>query len=152
MKYRHPLREILNKTRSHWDRDQASPAARWAFDKALLCQTAELGAEIYIGEEDELVVYLTCKSRACPSCGYRANVQWLRERWAALPDAIYKGITFTMPDVLWPVFRDNPHLSQALSRTLSAHGSQLWAVRTAAPESNFGGHLRSLGTEAETAS
>jgi hypothetical protein len=114
MKYRHPLRQILSKTRSHWDRDQAFPAARWAFGKALQCQTAELGAEIYVGEEDELVVYHTCKSRACPSCGYRANVQWLRERWAALPDAIYKGITFTMPDVLWPFFRDNPHLSQAL--------------------------------------
>jgi putative transposase/transposase-like zinc-binding protein len=114
MKYRHPLRQILSKTRSHWDRDQAFLAARWALGKALQCQTAELGAEIYVGEEDELVVYHTCKSRACPSCGYRANVQWLRERWTALPDAIYKGITFTMPDVLWPFFRDNPHLSQAL--------------------------------------
>ena len=56
----------------------------------------------------------TCKSRACPSCGYRANVQWLRERWAALPDALYKGITFTMPDLLWPLFRDNPPLAKAL--------------------------------------
>lgn len=115
MKYRHPLKQILSKTRSHWDRDQTPPAARCAFDKALQCQTAALGAEIYAGENGELIVYHTCKSRACPSCGYRANVQWLRERWAALPDTIYKGITFTMPDVLWPIFRDNPHLSRALS-------------------------------------
>ena len=41
-------------------------------------------------------------------------VQWLRERWAALPDVLYKGITFTMPDVLWPLFRDNPLLAKAL--------------------------------------
>ena len=41
-------------------------------------------------------------------------VQWLRERWAALPDVLYKGITFTMPDVLWPLFRDNPLLANAL--------------------------------------
>ncbi len=42
-------------------------------------------------------------------------MQWQRERWAALPDVPYKGITFTMPDVLWPLFRDNPHLTAALS-------------------------------------
>jgi len=41
-------------------------------------------------------------------------MQWLRERWAALADGSYKGITFTMPDVLWPIFRDNPHLARAL--------------------------------------
>ena len=37
------------------------------------------------------------------------------EWWAALPDVPYKGITFTMPDVLWPLFHDNPHLTEALS-------------------------------------
>lgn len=42
-------------------------------------------------------------------------MQWQRERWAALPDVPYKGITFTMPDVLWQLFRDNPHLTTALS-------------------------------------
>ena len=90
------------------------PAVRGVFDKALLCRTAELGAEVYSSENQELILYHTCKSRACPSCGYRANVQWLRERWAALPDALYKGITFTMPDLLWPFFRDNPSLARAL--------------------------------------
>ena len=47
--------------------------------------------------------------------GHRATLQWQRERWAALPDVPYKGITFTMPDVLWPLFRDNPYLTAALS-------------------------------------
>jgi hypothetical protein len=91
------------------------PAARGVFSKALQCRTAELGAEVYSSENQELILYHTCKSRACPSCGYRANVQWLRERWAALPDARYKGITFTMPDLLWPFFGDNPPLTRALS-------------------------------------
>jgi hypothetical protein len=27
---------------------------------------------------------------------------------------LQKGITFTIPDVFWPVFRDNPHLPRAL--------------------------------------
>jgi len=74
-----------------------------------------LGAEVYASSNEERIFYHTCKSRACPSCGYRATVQWLRERWAALPDALYKGITFTMPDLLWPFFRNNPPLAKALS-------------------------------------
>ena len=91
------------------------PAVRRAFCKALQCRTAELGAEVYSSENQDLILYHTCKSRACPSCGYRANVQWLRERWAALPDALYKGITFTMPNQLGPLFRGNPPLAKALS-------------------------------------
>jgi hypothetical protein len=35
--------------------------------------------------------------------------------WAALPDVPYKGITFTVPDVLWAVFRDNTSLTRALA-------------------------------------
>jgi hypothetical protein len=114
MKYHDPLKTILSQGRLYWDRDEMRPAARRVFDKARLCRTAELGAEVYFSENQELILYHTCKSCACPSCGYRANVQWLRERWAALPDALYKGITFTMPDLLWPFFRDNPSLARAL--------------------------------------
>jgi hypothetical protein len=115
MKYRHPLKRILSQTRSHWDRNSTRSTVRRAFGKALQCQTDELGAEVYAGQDQELILYHTCKSRACPSCGYRGNVQWLRERWAALPDGSYKGITFTMPNVLWPIFRGNPHFAKTLS-------------------------------------
>ena len=115
MKYHHPLKKILSRARPSWDRDEMRSAARGVFSKALQCRTAELGAEVYSSENQELILYHTCKSRACPSCGYRASVQWLRERWAALPNTLYKGITFSMPDVLWPLFRDNPPLAKALS-------------------------------------
>src|SRR5450755_2281615 len=115
MKDQHPLKEISSQARSYWDRDEMRAAVRQAFSKALQCRTAELGAEVYSSENQELILYHTCKSRACPSCGYRANVQWLRERWVALPCVNYKGITFTMPDLLWPLFRDNPVLAKALS-------------------------------------
>jgi hypothetical protein len=47
-------------------------------------------------------------------CGNRASIQWRRERWAALPTQTYHGITFTMPGVLWPPFRDNTALTKAL--------------------------------------
>src|SRR6202158_3810768 len=115
MKYRGPLKLILSRTIPHWKREDNRFAVAWAYGRALQCRTAALGAEVYSSENQELVLYHTCKSRACPSCGYRATVQWLRERWAALPDALYKGITFTMPDLLWSFFRDNPPLARALS-------------------------------------
>jgi Transposase zinc-binding domain/Putative transposase len=82
---------------------------------------SELGAEVYSSENQELIVYHTCKSPACPSCGHRGNRQWLRERWAALPNTNFKGVTFTMPDLLWPFFRDN----QALARVLPALAAEV---------------------------
>jgi hypothetical protein len=114
MKYEDPLNQILSKTRPHWDRDETRTAVRQAFRKALQCGTAELGAEVYASQNQELILYHTCKSRACSSCGHRANVQWLRQRWAALPNVSYKGIVFTMPDSLWHFFRDNPPLAKSL--------------------------------------
>jgi hypothetical protein len=109
-----PLKQILSRTRPYWDRDETRPAVRWAFGKALQCRTPELGAEVYRSEKEERIFCHTCKSRPCSSCGYRATVQWQRGWWAALPDALYKGITFTMPRELWPLFRDNPLLAKAL--------------------------------------
>ena len=114
MKYHHPLKKILSRTRPYWDRNETRPAVRWAFRKALQCRTPELGAEVYGSENQELILYHTCKSRACPSCGYRATAQWQRAWWTALPEALYKGITFTMPRELWPLFHDNPLLAKAL--------------------------------------
>ncbi|MGA2003654.1 MAG: transposase zinc-binding domain-containing protein [Terriglobales bacterium] len=115
MKYEHPLKKILSQARPYWDRQEMRVGVRTVFSKALQCRTPELGAEVYASENQELILYHTCKSRACPSCGYRATAQWLRERWAALPAASYKGITFTMPNQLWPLVRNNPPLADALS-------------------------------------
>src|SRR5712691_239480 len=115
MKYDDPLKQILSQTRPYWDRDETRTAVRWAFGKSLQCRTAELGGEVYESENQQHTFYHPCKSRPCSSCGYRATVQWQRERWAALPDIPYKGITFTMPDVLWSVFRHNRPLTKALS-------------------------------------
>ncbi len=114
MKYHDPLKQILSRTRPHWDRDETRPAVRWAFSKASQCRTPALGAEVYASEKQQRIVYHTCKSRPCSSCGYRATAQWQRGWWTALPEALYKGITFTMPKELWPLFRENPLLAKAL--------------------------------------
>ena len=46
--------------------------------------------------------------------------------WASLPDVKFAGVVFTMPDVLWPVFLSNRHLSDDLP-ALGAAVIQEWA-------------------------
>jgi putative transposase/transposase-like zinc-binding protein len=158
VKYRHPLKQILRQTRTHWDNDRSRPEVRHAFRKALDCRTAALGAEVYASALSQLTVYHTCKSRACPSCGHRATKQWQRERWAALPDVPYKGITFTMPKELWQLFHANRSLAIALPAlaastiqtwTSSKHGIQVGII--AIPHSfsgrlEFNSHVHSMVT------
>lgn len=120
MRYKEPLKKILSQKRTHWDHDITPRSVRSAFAAVLKCRTQELGAEVFRSQNQELILYHTCKSRGCPSCGHRASVQWFRERWAALPNIIYKGITLTMPNTLWPFFRDNPRLAKALPALAAA--------------------------------
>lgn len=126
MKYRDPLNKILLRTQLHWDSEKSRRSVRNAFRKSLLCRTPALGAEIYASENEEKVIYHTCKSPACASCGHRATAQWLNERLAVLPDVPYKGISFTMPSVLWSVFRENLQLTRVLPK-LAAVTIQTWA-------------------------
>lgn len=114
MTSRRPLRSLLESSRDIWDTASFRPDAREAFARAVDCGTGRLGAEVFSSGQEELVVPHTCKSRACPSCGHRATLQWQRERWCALPDAPYLHVCLTMPDVLWPIFRRNRHLLRDL--------------------------------------
>ena len=123
-----PLKRILEFGRHHWDRSETRPAVRQAFGKVLDCRTAALGAEVFASANEERVVYHTCKSRACPSCGYRATTLWQRDQWLELPDIPYAHVSLTMPDVLWPIFRRNRHLLHDLP-VLGAQVLQQWARR-----------------------
>jgi hypothetical protein len=109
-----PLKRILERTQWYWDHNGVPPHVRESFRKVLQCRTPALGAEVFASENSELIVYHTCKSRACASCGYWATKRWIPERVAALPPVPYKGITFSMPDVLWRVFSQNRVLADAL--------------------------------------
>lgn len=114
MKYRYALKQILVQTRSRWDHDGVRPEVRQAFNRTLQCGTPELGAEIYASADEERIVFHTCKSPTCSSCGHRATMQWQRARWSALPDVPYKGITFTMPKELWTLLDNNRTFANAL--------------------------------------
>jgi Putative transposase/Transposase zinc-binding domain len=65
---------------------------------------------VYASDTEEKRCYHRCKSRFCPSCGYRATLDWLEEQEATLPDIPYAGIVFTMPRELWSIFKRNRHL------------------------------------------
>ena len=124
-----PLKHILALGRPDWDRPEIRPDVREAFRKVLDCGTAALGAEVFASAQATRVVYHTCKSRACPSCGYRATTLWQREQWRELPDIPYNHVTLTMPDVLWPIFQHNRQLLHDLP-VLGAKVIEQWARRT----------------------
>ncbi len=120
------LKQILEATRDVWDRPGTRLAVRKNLAAVLDCGTAALGWELHASTTEEKRCYHRCKSRFCPSCGYRATLQWLDEQEASLPDIPYAGIVFTMPRELWAIFRKNRHLLHDLS-DLGAGVIQQWA-------------------------
>ena len=142
------LKQILEATRDLWDRSETRPAVRENFARMLDCRTPVLGAEVYASEDEEKLVPHTCKSRACPSCGYRATLLCQREQSVALPDIPYAGIVLTMPNVLWSIFRENRHLLHDLP-ALGADVIQQWVkarygvrVLIMVVQHTFGGDLK----------
>jgi hypothetical protein len=120
-----PLKRILEATRSNWNRPETRLAVRQNFEKVINCRNPALGAEVYASGTEERLVYHTCKSRTCPSCGNRATQLWQREQWAGLPEVPYAGVVLTMPNVLWPIFQQNRHLLHDLP-ALGAEVIQQW--------------------------
>ena len=122
---RNLLKQILEASRAIWDRPETRPAVRKNFADVLDCGTPALGWEVYASDNEEKRCYHRCKSRFCPSCGYRATLLWLDYQEAALPDIPYTGIVFTMPRELWNIFKRNRHLLHDLP-ALSADVIQQW--------------------------
>jgi hypothetical protein len=119
------LKQILADTRASWDHDGTRSAVRENLLKTMDCGTLALGAEVYASETERLLVYHTCKSRACPSCGYRTTGWWQEELKVVLPDISYVGINFTMPSVFRSIFQQNRHLLNDLP-AIGASALQRW--------------------------
>jgi hypothetical protein len=147
MESKAPFRDILALNREKWQTTTERKTVRDNFNKVLACRTPALGAEVYASANEKKIVYHTCKSKCCPSCGNRATLLWQREQWAMLPDVPFVGIVLTMPDVLWPLFRGAPRLQHDLP-ALGALVIKNWAwtkyrVRLCIMviQHTFGGHL-----------
>src|SRR6266850_7334192 len=120
MKYKDPHKQIILQNRSYWDRDETSLWVRASFSNMLECRTPAKGGRVFASATEEKIFFNPCKSAVCSSCGYRQGERWRAERQAALPNVVYQGITFSMPDVLWCIFRDNPTLAKALPALAAA--------------------------------
>src|ERR1700737_3027609 len=107
---KHPIKQILLDARECWDHEGTSPNVRENFSKIINCGTITLGAEVYASGAESKLVYHTCKSRFCTSCGQRATEEWQEDLKGPLPDIPYVGITLTMPKEFWPILQQNRHL------------------------------------------
>ena len=125
----HPLKELLRLTIHLWDHRGTPQNVRDNFWKIINCGTPVLGAEVYASATERKIVYHTCKSRFCPSCGARAASIWQEELEAVLPKVPYLEINFTMPKVFWSIFEQNRHLLNDLP-ALGAAAIQFWAKAT----------------------
>jgi len=94
--------------------------------KMLHCKTLWLGLQVYQCPEHKKVTKLvpnTCKSRFCPSCGYKANLSWLNQLLDMALPCDHQHLIFTLPYDLREVTKHNRRkiinlMSQCLWRTL----------------------------------
>ena len=125
MRGQHPIKQLLLDTRGDWDHLLTPANIRENFLKVIKCGTIALGAEVYASGTERKVVYHTCKSRFCTSCGHRATEAWQQDLEATLPEMPYVGITLTMPRELWPILQQNRHLLHGIP-AMAAEAIQQW--------------------------
>ncbi|HEY6768108.1 MAG TPA: transposase [Candidatus Sulfotelmatobacter sp.] len=123
---RYTLKDLLKETLLEWDHDGTLRNVRETFWKIIKCGTEVLGAQIYASNTDQRIVYHTCKSLFCPSCGARSAAIWQEEIETALPQIPYIEINFTMPQVFWPLLQRNRRILGDLP-ALGAAAIEFWA-------------------------
>jgi hypothetical protein len=143
----HPLKQFLQLSREQWDHHGTPAHVRESFISILNCGTIALGAEVYASATEWKLVYHTCKSRFCPSCGQRATEAWQEELEAILPDIPYVGMTLTVPEEFWPILQENRDLLHGIP-AMAAEAIELWAkaryrarILVVVVQQTFGGFL-----------
>lgn len=114
-----------------WESIDIPISKKSALRSALKCGLGKLGADEYSSGAETRFVPHTCKSSACAECGAKRAIKWIREQLSYLPDIRWLGMTMTMPEQLWPVFRDNQQLLQKLP-AFGAHAIDEWSRSHAA--------------------
>ena len=143
----HPLKQFLGLSREQWDHSGTPAHVRGSFLSILNCGTVALGAEVYASATEWKLVYHTCKSRFCPSCGQRATEARQEELEAILPDIPYVGMTLTIPEEFRPILQENRDLLHGIP-AMAAEAIQLWAkarygvrILVVVVQQTFGGFL-----------
>lgn len=109
----------------HWDTfcekypDKIRYAIHIAVAKFLSCRTILRGFKQYRCQNPicrhTKRICLSCKGRACSSCGKKATEIWIQKQQAILPATTWQHITFTMPRELWDFFWFNRPLLNKIS-------------------------------------
>lgn len=92
--------------------------------KMLHCKTLWIGLQVFQCEdhpEEVRLVPCTCKSRFCPSCGYKANLIWLNQLLNRALPCDHQHLVFTLPCELRELAKSNRRLIfNLMSKTLWA--------------------------------
>jgi hypothetical protein len=120
------LKDLVTKNRCQWDHPETRLSVRKNFARMVKCRTPALGAEVYSNGSKEYFFYHSCKSSSCPSCGWKATLNWQQRLLETLPDVPYTGMCFTIPGSLRPFFKENRYLLYDLP-ALAAEVIHLWA-------------------------
>jgi len=95
-------------------------------DRMMKCKSPHLGYNFFKCNNcnHEHFQYNTCKSRFCPSCGVKYAKERTHSILSKLISCPHRHLTFTIPDVLWPLFREKRSrlnlLFEAVNTTLSS--------------------------------
>ena len=109
------LKEIFNQEWEEFKKASKSPELKrqavhdnvW---KLQHCKTLWIGLQVYHCEDHHNEVKLmpcTCKSRFCPSCGYKANLVWLNNLMDRVLPCDHQHLIFSLPYELRELAKSN---------------------------------------------
>ena len=93
-------------------------------NRMIQCKTPALGYSLFKCPEcgKEKLVYNTCKSRFCNSCGIKYSKQRALNIESKLINGNHRHLVFTISDILWPLFLEDRNrlnlMFEAVSKTL----------------------------------
>lgn len=109
-------------------KELSRPAVRKNVWKLIYCKTLRMGIQSYACEDCGQVMFManTCKSRFCPSCGYKANLNWLNSLLNRLIPCTYQHLVFSLPLELRELSKWNRRIVftsmyQAISRSIQQY-------------------------------
>jgi len=92
-----------------------------AVNKMLICGTKEMGYAVYMctncSQHPERIVFFTCKSRFCTSCGKCRSADQRKNRIYVILDKSHRHLVFTIPEQLRAKIYQNRSLLKVLSDT-----------------------------------
>jgi len=99
--------------------EDMQPSVIEAVSKMIRCGTKEMGYAIYMctncHEHPEKIVFFTCKSRFCTSCGKAYVDDWVDKMSTQILDVSHRHLVFTIPEQLRAKIYWNRELLKVLS-------------------------------------